>query len=143
MKEIRNDIWKYYGKKNVAIVITTNGAYKYNNDIVAGAGVAREAKDRIPNFTKLVGLQVAAWGNHVYHIKTGVFSFPVKKHWSTKARYDLIEQSCIELVKMLKQYKYKKIIVPRPGCGNGRLPWRKVKPILEKYFDDRFYVIRK
>lgn len=142
MKEIQGNIWDYYKKKDIAICITTNAIVKENGDLVCGAGCAKEAARKIPNFTRLVGLQVFAWGNHVYHIKHNVFTFPVKQHYANKARLSIIERSCQELVKMLRKYDYKKIIVPRPGCGNGRLLWKDVKLILEKYFDDRFYIIK-
>lgn len=34
------------------------------------------------------------------------------------------------------------LILPRPGCGNGRLRWEDVRKILEPILDDRFTVVR-
>jgi len=82
-------------------------------------------------------------GAIVYNVKKNIYSFPVKHKWFYKADLKLIKRSCKELVKLVDRDEYKKVVLPRVGCGNGKLEWIDVKPILKKYFDDRFYVIRK
>jgi hypothetical protein len=35
-----------------------------------------------------------------------------------------------------------KVVMPRVGCGLGQLDWdNQVKPLLEMYLDDRFWVV--
>jgi len=65
MKFIKGDMWKYFGRKNVAIVVTTNGTVKSNGECVMGRGVAKDVRDMIPGFAKLLGLQIDAWGNRL------------------------------------------------------------------------------
>lgn len=63
--------------------------------------------------------------------------------WAAIASLGHIEQSCQELMYLADDLGYKKILLPRPGCGAGELTYEEVKPILEKYLDDRVYVITK
>lgn len=60
--------------------------------------------------------------------------------WHMRADLGLIEESARKLVAYTDYYEWKKVVVPAPGCGNGDLKWSEVKPILEKYFDDRFSI---
>ena len=67
--------------------------------------------------------------------------------WAAKADLQLIERSAKELVELVNELSDKypvlkqgPIAVPRPGCGAGELKWEEVKPILERYLDDRFVV---
>ena len=146
VKEITGNLWNYHNKNDYAICITTNAIVKDSGDLVCGAGCAKEACQRT-NFARLAGLQVFAWGNHVYHITDNIFTFPVKRHYANKAKLSIIENSCKELVDIMNKDKYKnrykKIVLPRPGCGNGKLNWEEVRLILEKYLDNRFLVISK
>lgn len=63
--------------------------------------------------------------------------------WAVKADFKLIERSAKRLVEVADERGWKQIVVPAPGCGNGGRKWEDVKPILEKYFDDRFIVVMK
>lgn len=71
-----------------------------------------------------------------------IFSFPTKNHWSEDSDLNLIERSAQELLVQMDQTGYDEVVVPRPGCGLGRLSWEdQVRPLLSKLWDDRFYVI--
>jgi hypothetical protein len=154
MKEVKGNLWDYPAD---AIVITTNGTIKKDGSLVMGRGCAFEAKNRYNGIEFDLGESVKKYGNHV-HVwgwlgRDGsdkddhfLISFPVKYNWWEKADLDLIEKSANELVEYADRVKKegltpKSFVMPRPGCGNGRLNWKEVKPILEKYLDDRFHVI--
>lgn len=110
-----------------------------------GRGIALDAKLRFPDLPKEFADRLKEYGNVVftfwdYHIIT----FPVKHHWKEMANLELIEKSA-KALKEIFRYNLSNIqtpiYMPRVGCGNGRQDWLKVKPILEKYLDDRFIVV--
>lgn len=125
-------------------VITTNGTVKANGEAVMGRGCAAEAKRRWPSLPKNLGIQLSNWGLKPYVLTTDgkdptitqVMCFPVKYEWMQAASLTLIKQGMIELTTQLHEYgklsRYYNgvILMPRPGCGNGRLTWDKVKPVL-------------
>jgi hypothetical protein len=75
-----------------------------------------------------------------------LWSFPVKHHWQQPADLVLIMHSAKRLKAIIDLYhpEAKLVVIPRPGCGNGRLEWpqvaEKLAPILD---DDRFLVVTK
>jgi len=154
MIEIKGNLWNQPGK---IVVITTNGTVRKDKEAVMGKGCALEAKSKYLDLSKLLGNNIIYKGNHVYPFYENVIghpeiiTFPVKHNWWEKADLKLIEQSCKELVELNKVISkglesgesfYHEYVIPRPGCGNGGLDWRDVKPILEKYLvDDRFHII--
>lgn len=131
-----------------------------------GRGCAAQAKKRWPGIEFILGSKIQCFDNHS-HILTRfsplclflpvgdpddfefntieldfhVVSFPVKHHWRDEADLDLIKKSAIQLMNHVDGLGWGKVILPRPGCGNGRLTWEKVKPILESVLDDRVLVI--
>jgi hypothetical protein len=140
--------------KNEILCFTTNGNTKIVKDkvhAVMGKGIAKEIADAFPHIPEQLGECLADTCNHVYCMGVDVYkdnmyilySFPTKLNWWEKSSFDLIEQSCKELVKAVKAESANYIYIPRPGCGNGGLNWEDVKPILEKYLDDRFIIVSK
>lgn len=146
MKEVTGDIWDFH-KKGYWIVITTNGNVKANGEAVMGKGIALQAKQRYPELPKLLGdamvfrryLQTEVLADYK------IIAYPVKYDWREKASIDLIGMSAYELVKWVNFAEDQKlpIYMVRPGCGAGQLDWKDVKPILEKYLDDRFVVVER
>ena len=141
MKEITGNIWDYYDKGNW-IVLTTNGTVRKDGACVMGRGVALQAKQRFPNLPFMLGSFISITGNKSYWFRSyRIITFPVKHNWWEKAILGLIENSCNLLVKDFPANF--PIYMVRPGCGNGGLEWKDVKPVLEKYLDDRFIVVQK
>ena len=166
MIEIKGNLFE---QKADAICITTNGYVKRDGTSVMGRGCAKKATELYDNIEFTLG-QLNRKGNNVYLLVEGavnVCSFPVKdriekckedksnvvKHmqskmspkqpvmgWACKARLDIIDKSCKQLVKLTNTHGWSKVVIPRPGCGAGELLWDEVKLILEQ-LDDRFYVI--
>lgn len=141
MKEIQGDIWDYYSRGHW-IVITTNGTIKKNGEAVMGRGVALQAKQRFPNLPTRLGRLLTLHDNTPNLFRDlRLITFPVKYHWKDKANLDLIWDSCKRLVDGMKLLDLDALYMVRPGCGNGGLDWKDVKPILEKYLDNRFIIV--
>lgn len=159
MKEVRGNLWTWMpgdGWNVTHRVITTNGFVKKDGTAVMGRGCALEAKNMFPGIALQLGNLLRWKGNHVHHVFTHgtefweLVTFPVKHNWWEMADMELIERSARELVELLDfeaaqviegYWQPQRVVLPRPGCGNGQLRWEDVKPVLEKILDDRFYVI--
>lgn len=144
MLNIKGDMFLHLEEYDAAC-ITTNGTVKEDGSCVMGRGVAAIAKKRWPGIDHTIGLLIKLEGNHCRTISieedTLIIAFPVKHQWFEKADIKLIEQSCVELNWIADYFCLQKILLPRPGCGNGQLDYKDVEPILQKILDDRFYVI--
>jgi len=145
MKFSFSNLWNFWKQKEeVVICITTNGTVKKNGEAVMGKGCALEAKLKFSNFPIDLGYRIKKYGNNIHCFSTNfgtIVTFPTKHNYWEQADIKLIERSCQQLVKATNQNNWQKIILPQPGCGAGGLKWEEVKPILEKYFDDRFEVV--
>jgi len=139
MREIHGDLWDYQGR--AILVITTNGHVTAGGECPMPRGCARQARERFAGLPQRLGALIAAGGNHVFELGEGLVSFPVEQHWLDNPDLRLIERSARELLALADVRGWRQIVVPRPGCGGGGLDWREVKPILERHFDDRFYII--
>jgi len=139
MKEIDGDLWDFLGKAVVAI--TTNGAVTRKGEASLGRGCARQAAERFPGLALRLGSAIAEHGNHVAYLGDGIVSFPVEHTPYEAPDLRLIARSAMELASLADSMGWDTVVVPRPGCGGGGLEWNDVRPILERYLDDRFLVI--
>lgn len=128
--------------------ITTNGYVKKNGKGVMGRGVAKAMANLYPDAPAWLGRNLEKNGNHVGILRQpdlddliAYVNFPTKHHWRELADLDLIVRSCHELMTLISEQSWTKVLLPRPGCGNGCLPWNKVKETIEPILDDRVWVV--
>ena len=148
MQEIEGNLWD----SSIACdlrVITTNGATRKDGAAIMGRGCALEARNRFPGIDVELGWLITTHGNRVMRFKkefshggARIASFPVKDHWKDAADPVLIRRSARQLIALADKFSYTtNILIPRPGCGNGKLSWKQVRPILSEVLDNRFTVI--
>lgn len=147
MKEVKGDLWSFFGNPDYKVFITTNGSIKQNGQAVLGRGCAKEAKDRLPELAIYLGEQLKKFPEAppvMWFERFQIGVFPVKYHFWKQADLKLIENSAKKLAEIVTKLNWTNIVLPRPGCGNGKLEWEgQVKPILAKYFDDRFIIVNR
>lgn len=167
MKEIVGDYWKE-APDYKALVCTTNCVVKNYNQLVMGAGIAKDFKERFGYLPELWGYyqkdhnarMKSKYAAHVFatkhiHKETSrepivefiyngwLIAFPTKLDWKNPSIYKLIECSAQQLLTVSNALNIDSVLMTRPGCGNGGLQWPKVKEILDEILDDRFVVINK
>jgi hypothetical protein len=140
MHEITGDLWAQHAAGAV-VAITMSGMATPAGKSIMLRGCARQAAERFPELIRIHGSLLVNHGNHVFDLGRRIVSFPVEADPFQNPDLGLIERSCRELVELAYDRTWHQVVVPRPGCGGGGLEWREVRPILAKYFDDRFYVI--
>ena len=109
-----------------------------------GRGVAKEAALRFPHLPRMLGVVIlCGWHRPFAFHNLKIIAFPVKRQWWEKADLELIDSSARLLPLLADELGEKQIFMVRPGCGNGRLSWKQVKPILERNLDERFVIVEK
>lgn len=128
-----------------AICVTTNGNIKSDGRAVMGAGIAKAFKLKYPDIDIRLAKHLKSYGNTPCNLgiydEVYVLSFPTKDNWKKNSNIKLIEQSAIKIKQLADELNLSKIYLPRPGCDNGHLNWKNVKPVLEEYLDERFIIV--
>ena len=150
MKEMTGNLWS---TPSVLKCIPTNMQVG-KAGLVMGAGIAKQAKDKWPDVSYHFGYYIteAKFHKGVFLLEPPpdvkllmateyIASFPTKNFWKMPSYLEIIEKSCLELVDLVNWANIWDVLLPEPGTGLGQLEWEDVKPVLEKYFDDRFTVI--
>lgn len=152
MINVTGEAWKMAWNQDFDVLcITTNGFVKKNGECVMGRGIAKQMKEMYPELPRLLGRRIQEDGNRCARLMTlfrgalnsslQIVSFPVKHNWFENADLELIAKSAKEIVAMADEDQWSKILIPRPGCGNGKLSYADVEPVLKELLDDRFYII--
>jgi hypothetical protein len=147
MIEIAGDLW-IEAQDADALCITTNGTISISGRGVMGRGVARQAKERYPTIEVTLGELLRVRGNVVQLLLEDptlcpLYAFPVKHNWWETADLELIHRSACQLVGETTVRNFRRVLLPRAGCGNGKLLWSEVRSILEPILDDRFVIVER
>lgn len=142
---IQGDIFKQQAD---AVCITTNGNIRSDGRAVMGAGIAKTFRDLFPTLDLELAESLRTKGNICTVLRqhfNGVYiiAFPTKHNWRDNSSLELIKQSAIQLIEIADSLNLNKILLPKPGCSNGRLDWNQVSEILKPILDNRIYVISK
>lgn len=138
---IKGDIWAEY-ERGAYVLVPTNqvvvsvrtaapGAVEQRR-LVMGAGVAKQALERVPDIARVWG---GRWRPYLVHQR--LIRFDTKDHFSNPASLYLIAQSARTLEALLTIGPLppgSRIVSPLVGCGLGGLRWAEVEPVVRDVF---------
>jgi O-acetyl-ADP-ribose deacetylase (regulator of RNase III) len=61
-----------------------------------------------------------------------IINFPTKEQWFQPSQYNWISEGLKDLVQVIQEKRIESIALPPLGCGNGKLKWEKVRPMIEE-----------
>jgi O-acetyl-ADP-ribose deacetylase (regulator of RNase III) len=65
-----------------------------------------------------------------------VINFPTKGHWRSRSKLSDIKAGLLDLRAVIRQRHIESIAIPPLGCGNGRLNWSDVRPLIVEALAD-------
>ena len=146
MIHVHTDIWVPHSM-GAWIVIPTNGSINKQGLAVMGRGLALQAAQRFPDIPQILGCKLEVTWRDISEPVPLLFDytyrliyFPVKYRWHEVASLGLIERSAIDLAHYIKRHDFGPVFMPKVGCGNGKLNWSDVEPILERILGDTVFV---
>lgn len=145
--ELVCNVWEILTKQDW-LCITTNYGWKKDFSNVMGRGIAREASQRFKNLSLIYGkhcrnyyettkskiIPIVAYSN----LNLIMFATKALKEdnphlsWQQNSSLIQIKHSAITLKAWIIENEIdSKVYLPRPGCSNGKLDWREVKPLVD------------
>jgi len=64
-----------------------------------------------------------------------IINFPTKTHWRYPSKIEYIDTGLSDLVSKIKKHHIRSISIPPLGCGNGKLEWKAVKPLIVRHLE--------
>ena len=153
MEEIVGNLWDYHTSGSF-ICIMVNCTPNTKGNAIMGKGIAKQAAVKFPKLSKLLGstqVEFAAKDGNFFTARSKrpqvfigyrLITYPTKITWEQDSDLDLIESSARHLVKIVDTMSKIKppVYLSKPGVGNGRLEWKKVKEVIEPILDYRFVI---
>ncbi len=109
---------------------------------VMGKGIALEFKKRFPEMfkdyvTRCQRKDVKLGKPYLYKslVFPLVINFPTKEHWRSTSRIEDIIKGLECIGDHYKEWGVKSLAVPPLGCGQGKLDWESVGPVLYRYLN--------
>lgn len=132
-----------YTKGNLLDAPTEALVNTVNEVGVMGKGVALMFKERFPTASKRyiaaskegqvrVGKVFVTESEELF--PKWIIHFPTKKHWRNPSKLDWIRDGLRDLVRVVRERGITSIAIPPLGCGNGKLDWADVRPLIEEAF---------
>lgn len=137
----KGDMWSSL-KDADYFLVTTNSFVKNNGDLVMGAGIAKQMRDKVPGIAARFGTAIKAAGPRYGVIllpKQGSLvagAFQVKNFWGDPAELGLIRFSTEKLTVLANAEPNKRFDLNFPGIGNGKLDYVDVFPIVNTLPDN-------
>ena len=112
-----------------------------NCKAVMGRGLALQFKERYPAMfaeyrQRCLSGALTVGRLHVWRPSpnaTWVLNFPTKQHWREPSSLEIIEAGLKRLLDIYQRAQIKSIAFPLLGCGEGRMAWKDVEPLLLRY----------
>ena len=132
MKLIKGNVFNHDGLDFVCV--TTNSILNKKGELVMGAGIALEAKNRYPKLPSVFGDKVdrldAVGGDYYILQHKNIIAFQTKRHYRENSPVDLVRKS-INRLKFLATFFDDKVFgLPFPAINNGGLKKEDVLPML-------------
>ena len=108
---------------------------------VMGKGLARAFRQRYPDmfrvYAKICERHLLAPGKLMIFCESDhwLLLFPTKEDWRDPSKMEYIESGLKKFADTYAQKGITSIAFPKLGCGNGKLNWDEVRPLMEKYLN--------
>lgn len=112
---------------------------RYGNGVM-GKGVALAFKERYP--TIMPQYEAAIRSGELKPGRTLLFDLPdgrkwaamgTKDHFRDNSMYQWVDSGLRELGEKMREAGLKSVALPPPGCGNGKLAWDRVEPMVHQH----------
>lgn len=69
-----------------------------------------------------------------------IVNFPTKQEWRNPSDINYVRDGLLDLIDVIDVNNFKSIAIPPLGCGQGKLNWNVVKPLITLFMEQLPYV---